>query len=169
MGGSNQGRSQNSRSLHSRGTKEPLVEGGNDMMIYSNNQNKGHPNMRPSSAIRHQQHQQQLKLKSQHASNIKIKGGQGSKHNHNQSVAVVSQSAAYSKINIGSIENLNPKGKMQMHQKHQSMNQRATGGGNVSNGQMTSNSMLNTSGNNLTQSPSTVMRNKKALFRMVKK
>ena len=58
-----------------------------------------------------------------------------------------------------------------MHAKHQSMNSRAPGG-NGSSGQMAnnSNSMLNTSGNNnLTQSPSTVLRNKKNLFRMVKK
>ena len=45
---------------------------------------------------------------SQLASNIKIKGAPNghSKHAHNQSVAVVSQSQAYAKINMNSIENL---------------------------------------------------------------
>ena len=51
-----------------------------------------------------------MKVKNQHmASNIKIKGAQsGTKHMHNQSVAVVSSSGPhYAKINMSSIENLN--------------------------------------------------------------
>lgn len=76
--------------------------------------------LRPSSAIRHQQHQQQqMKSKNQHASNIKIKGMQNAgaqRHAHNQSVAIVHQSG-YAKQNIASIDNLSAVSKkaIQMH------------------------------------------------------
>jgi hypothetical protein len=61
------------------------VNDSHNSMIYTNSSKQGMQHMRPSSAIRHHQHQQQLNLKGQHASNIKIKGMPGgvSKHNHN--------------------------------------------------------------------------------------
>jgi len=167
-------RQQNSRSLQSRGhEQQPQAESNN--LIYANQSSgtKQSINLRPSSAVRHQQHHQnlqsqQMKVKtSGMASNIKIKGAGSqqppSRHTHNQSVAIVSQASVYNKMNLGSIENLNqvPPKKAQMHQKHQSMNTRS------SNAQVNS-TILNTSTNG-SQSPSTLHRNKKALYRMLKK
>lgn len=54
----------NSRSLHSRGKdSQDLSIGSQDIMIYANQGSKTGIHVRPSSAIRHQQHQQQLKVK----------------------------------------------------------------------------------------------------------
>lgn len=120
-----------------------------------------------------------MKVKSnQLATNIKIKGAaansngpQVGKHSHNQSVAVVQNQNQLAKVSMSSIENLNQAApsqgtgqkKIQMHAKHQSLNTRAT---NAQNNSV----IINSSGNNnnQSQSPSTVHRNKKALYRMIK-
>ena len=120
-----------------------------------------------------------MKVKSnQLATNIKIKGAAASsngpqvgKHSHNQSVAVVQNQNQLAKVSMSSIENLNQAApsqstgqkKIQMHAKHQSLNTRAT---NAQNNSVIINGSSNN--NNQSQSPSTVHRNKKALYRMIK-
>ena len=81
-------------------------------------------------------------------------------------MAVVSNSQGYGKIAQGSsIECLSQAGnkKAQLHQKHASMNMRS------SNGAANSSAILNSSASGLAHSPSTMQRNKKALYRMLKK
>jgi len=103
-------RQQNSRSLQTRDKNTSNIvdhqqESKSSKVIYANhNGSSSGVHLRPSSAIRYQQHHQQqiqFKVKNQ-TSNIKIKAaGGGSKHGHNQSVSV----ATKAKNNMTSIDN----------------------------------------------------------------